>query len=139
MQRAHPSVRQVMRHSKYDQSCDVYSWAMLSWELVTYRLPHDHLTPLQAAIEVERTGLRPELPPNCPQTIGELIESSWFEQPSERPSFAQLCARLKELQECSVEATQPGGVVHRRPQRTMLDFVEAKAAQQNAVWTDYDC
>merc|ERR1712224_891468 len=34
---------EVIRHEAYDERCDVYSWAILAWEMVTYRVPFDRL------------------------------------------------------------------------------------------------
>ena len=39
---------EVIRHKSYDEKCDVYSFAMLCWEMLTYRMPFDKMHALQA-------------------------------------------------------------------------------------------
>ena len=38
---------EVIRHEPYDERCDVYSFGVLGWEMVTYSIPFLHQTPVQ--------------------------------------------------------------------------------------------
>ncbi|GMP55714.1 hypothetical protein CsSME_00020451 [Camellia sinensis var. sinensis] len=53
----------VINHQPYDQKADIFSFAIVLWELVTAKVPYDTMTPLQAALGV-RQGMRPDLPDN---------------------------------------------------------------------------
>ncbi|PIA47742.1 hypothetical protein AQUCO_01400386v1 [Aquilegia coerulea] len=49
---------EVINHLPYDQKVDVFSFAIVLWELTTAKVPYDTLTPLQAALGVrEDIGL----------------------------------------------------------------------------------
>ena len=38
---------EVIRHEPYGPSCDVYSFALLCWEMLTYAPPFAELSPVQ--------------------------------------------------------------------------------------------
>ncbi|CAL5341439.1 unnamed protein product [Camellia sinensis] len=42
---------EVINHQPYDQKADIFSFAIVLWELVTAKVPYDTMTPLQAALE----------------------------------------------------------------------------------------
>ncbi|KAJ6730608.1 SERINE/THREONINE-PROTEIN KINASE TNNI3K-RELATED [Salix viminalis] len=44
---------EVINHLPYDQKADVFSFAIVLWELVTAKVPYDSMTPLQAALGSE--------------------------------------------------------------------------------------
>ncbi|XP_068658636.1 serine/threonine-protein kinase STY46-like isoform X2 [Aristolochia californica] len=87
---------EVINHQPYDQKADVFSFAIVLWELVTAKIPYENLTPLQAALGV-RQGLRPDLPKNAHPKLVEVMQRCWEEDPSQRPSFTELTAELEEL------------------------------------------
>ncbi|KAL1533488.1 non-specific serine/threonine protein kinase [Salvia divinorum] len=88
---------EVINHQPYDQKADVFSFAIVLWELVTAKVPYDNMTPLQAALGV-RQGLRPELPTNAHPKIKSLMQRCWEAVPSERPSFSDIRTELEALQ-----------------------------------------
>ncbi|KAJ6954115.1 serine/threonine-protein kinaseY46-like isoform X1 [Populus alba x Populus x berolinensis] len=45
---------EVINHLPYDQKADVFSFAIVLWELVTAKVPYDSMTPLQAALGVRQ-------------------------------------------------------------------------------------
>ncbi|XP_057795485.1 serine/threonine-protein kinase STY8-like [Salvia miltiorrhiza] len=89
---------EVINHQPYDQKADVFSFAIVLWELVTAKVPYDNMTPLQAALGV-RQGLRPELPINAHPKVLSLMQRCWEAIPSERPSFSEIRIELGELQQ----------------------------------------
>uniref|UniRef100_A0A0D3GNG8 Protein kinase domain-containing protein n=1 Tax=Oryza barthii TaxID=65489 RepID=A0A0D3GNG8_9ORYZ len=52
----------VINHQPYDNKADVFSFAIVLWELITSKIPYNTMTPLQAAVY---KGLRPGLPENA--------------------------------------------------------------------------
>ncbi|KAK4390955.1 Serine/threonine-protein kinase STY46 [Sesamum angolense] len=87
---------EVINHQPYDQKADVFSFAIVLWELVTAKVPYDTMTPLQAALGV-RQGLRPELPKNAHPKLLDLMQRCWEAVPSNRPSFSEIRIELEEL------------------------------------------
>ncbi|KAL5703699.1 non-specific serine/threonine protein kinase [Ranunculus cassubicifolius] len=80
---------EVINHQPYDQKADVFSFAIVLWELTTAKVPYDTLTPLQAALGV-RQGLRPDLPENVHPKILDLMQRCWETLPMDRPSFVEI-------------------------------------------------
>ncbi|KAJ0086664.1 hypothetical protein Patl1_08094 [Pistacia atlantica] len=95
---------EVINHQQYDQKADVFSFAIVLWELVTAKVPYDNMTPLQAALGV-RQGLRPDLPENAHPKLLDLMQRCWEGVPNKRPSFSdielELEALVREVQETS--------------------------------------
>ncbi|KAL5703705.1 non-specific serine/threonine protein kinase [Ranunculus cassubicifolius] len=89
---------EVINHQPYDQKADVFSFAIVLWELTTAKVPYDTLTPLQAALGV-RQGLRPDLPENVHPKILDLMQRCWEALPMDRPSFSEIRVELEELLE----------------------------------------
>ena len=48
-----------MYHGKesYNEKVDIFSFAMLIYEMITFRIPFEHLTPSQAIIKLMRMEL----------------------------------------------------------------------------------
>ncbi|XP_040998674.1 serine/threonine-protein kinase STY46-like isoform X4 [Juglans microcarpa x Juglans regia] len=87
---------EVINHQPYNQKADVFSFAIVLWELVTAKVPYDSMTPLQAALGV-RQGLRPDLPKNAHPNLLELMQRCWEAVPDNRPSFSEITAELENL------------------------------------------
>jgi len=96
---------EVIRHEKYDMRCDVYSYAILGWEMLTDRVPFDDVMPVEAAFGVAKSARRPPMPESAPESIQTLITTCWAQEAKQRPSFSTICAALaEEVQALAVEA-----------------------------------
>lgn len=87
---------EVINHRPYDNKADVFSFAIVLWELATSKVPYDNLTPLQAALGV-RQGLRPEMPSGLNPTLVDLMRRCWDVNPTKRPSFSDITFQLETL------------------------------------------
>ncbi|EEC68910.1 hypothetical protein OsI_37582 [Oryza sativa Indica Group] len=100
---------EVINHQPYDNKADVFSFAIVLWELITSKIPYNTMTPLQAAVGV-RQGLRPGLPENAHPQLLDLMRRCWEGIPSNRPPFSDILAELEDLlarvQGTSGEASQ---------------------------------
>ncbi|XP_043810046.1 serine/threonine-protein kinase STY17 isoform X2 [Manihot esculenta] len=88
---------EVIEHKPYDYKADVFSFAIVLWELLTGELPYSYLTPLQAAVGVVQKGLRPTIPKNAHPKLAELLERCWRQDPSQRPNFSEIIDILKQI------------------------------------------
>ena len=86
---------EVIEHSPYTPKCDVYSYGIMIWELLTRSVPYAEQTPLQAAVGVVQNGLRPPIPADCPESLRQILELTWRRNAEERPSFAELREMLQ--------------------------------------------
>ena len=80
----------MARHERYSKSADVYSFAMVCFELLTHELPFADHMPLQAAAAVSLFGQRPTLPAGVPATLASLVEACWHAKPAARPTFDEV-------------------------------------------------
>jgi len=87
---------EVINHQPYDSKADVFSFAIVLWELITSKIPYDTMTPLQAAVGV-RQGLRPGLPKKTHPKLLDLMQRCWEADPSDRPAFSDILAELEDL------------------------------------------
>ncbi|GJW04040.1 serine/threonine-protein kinase STY17-like protein, partial [Tanacetum coccineum] len=88
---------EVIEHKPYDHKADVFSFAIVLWELLTGEVPYSYLTPLQAAVGVVQQGLRPTIPKQTHPKLTELLESCWQHNPTLRPNFTEILDKLKHL------------------------------------------
>uniref|UniRef100_A0A8R7PLQ9 Protein kinase domain-containing protein n=3 Tax=Triticum urartu TaxID=4572 RepID=A0A8R7PLQ9_TRIUA len=87
---------EVINHKPYDHKADVFSFAIVLWELVTSKVPYENLTPLQAALSV-RQGLRLVIPSGVHPRLSKLIQRCWGENPHTRPVFSEITAELEDI------------------------------------------
>ncbi|VAI29622.1 unnamed protein product [Triticum turgidum subsp. durum] len=87
---------EVINHQPYDNKADVFSFAIVLWELLTSKIPYDTMTPLQAAVGV-RQGLRPVLPEKTHPKLLDLLQRCWETIPSNRPAFSDILTELEGL------------------------------------------
>lgn len=79
---------EIMKNEPYSQSVDVYSYALVMFEMFTNRLPYPELNQMQLLMEVAINRKRPQLPPNAPPFIQQLINNCWHPNPDSRPTFS---------------------------------------------------
>ncbi|VDM84422.1 unnamed protein product [Strongylus vulgaris] len=79
---------------RYDRRVDVFSFALVVWEVHSGELPFSHLKPAAAAAEMAYKRGRPPLPDQptaqFPAPILELLPMAWHQDPIARPDFAQV-------------------------------------------------
>ena len=79
----------------YDEKVDVYSFAVLLYEVLTFSTPFQGMGQDQIVMGVIEHGMRPPIASHYgPPGLIDLIEQCWAESPAERPSFDQIAYLL---------------------------------------------
>ena len=89
-----PELFQQSDYSFYTNSVDVYSFAIVFWEIITRQQPYQGTSSFQIPVKVIE-GSRPPIPDDCPSEIAELIEQCWDQRANCRPSFKEITTRLE--------------------------------------------
>lgn len=86
---------ELFRGNDYDFPCDVYSFAIVLWEIMTRCNPYAH-TPMPALIirQVLR-GERPKIPEEAPLLLKKLAESCWGDDPDKRLKMKDILDSLE--------------------------------------------
>ncbi|XP_008775400.1 serine/threonine-protein kinase STY13-like [Phoenix dactylifera] len=86
----------TLRHGEkkhYNHKVDVYSFAIVLWELLHNRLPFEGMSNLQAAYAAAFKNMRPSAE-NLPEELALILTSCWKEDPNSRPNFSQIVHML---------------------------------------------
>eukprot|EP00005_Dracoamoeba_jomungandri_P005353 CAMPEP_0174254562 /NCGR_PEP_ID=MMETSP0439-20130205/3882_1 /TAXON_ID=0 /ORGANISM="Stereomyxa ramosa, Strain Chinc5" /LENGTH=654 /DNA_ID=CAMNT_0015336225 /DNA_START=52 /DNA_END=2013 /DNA_ORIENTATION=+ len=81
---------EVISSENYTEKADIYSFAIVIWEVLTRKPPYEGMQPMQIAFGTVHKGLRPPIPNNQdPQLVGLMIQC-WDTNPAQRPSFTEI-------------------------------------------------
>jgi serine/threonine protein kinase len=89
-------------------ACDVFSWSILSWEILTCRLPyHDaqddmqvNLDKLKSKNDLVAGRLRPDLSAvraDAPAALIQLLTRAWSSDPVQRPRIKEIVQQMEAL------------------------------------------
>ncbi|KAI1294639.1 Mitogen-activated protein kinase kinase kinase 7 [Halotydeus destructor] len=87
---------EVFESSSYTEKCDVYSWAMVLWEVLARQLPFSEFDNQKQLLKAIHKGLRPPQVRNCPMAVQALMLRCW-QHSSLRPSMAEAEAELRAI------------------------------------------
>ncbi|CAB1335013.1 unnamed protein product, partial [Coregonus sp. 'balchen'] len=87
--------------SNYSEKCDVFSWGIILWEVITRRKPFDEIGGSAFCImwAVHR-GTRPPLIKDLPEPIEGLMTHCWDKDPAQRPSMEEVRNTMANLMKC---------------------------------------
>ncbi|XP_059317296.1 serine/threonine-protein kinase VIK isoform X1 [Lycium ferocissimum] len=90
---------EVFKHRKYDKKVDVFSFAMILYEMLEGDPPLSHYEPYEAAKYVAE-GHRPMFrAKGFTPELKELVEQCWAPDMNQRPSFLDILKRLEKIKE----------------------------------------
>uniref|UniRef100_A0A4W4FMU6 Scaffold protein ILK n=1 Tax=Electrophorus electricus TaxID=8005 RepID=A0A4W4FMU6_ELEEL len=81
------------------RSADMWSFAVLLWELVTREVPFADLSNMEIGMKVALEGLRPTIPPGISPHICKLMRICMNEDPAKRPKFDMIVPILEKMQD----------------------------------------
>lgn len=84
---------EVLKRERFDESCDVYSFGVICWELASEKVPYEHVDPIQVALGVLDGSLKLERldEENCDLLyLQKTIDDCMNHDPSKRPTFQEL-------------------------------------------------
>ncbi|KAL3052956.1 hypothetical protein OYC64_005479 [Pagothenia borchgrevinki] len=89
---------EVFEGSNYSEKCDVFSWGIILWEVITRRKPFDEIGgPAFRIMWAVHNGTRPPLIKNLPKTLESLMTRCWSKDPSQRPSMEEIVKIMTHL------------------------------------------
>uniref|UniRef100_A0A914VMS5 Mitogen-activated protein kinase kinase kinase n=1 Tax=Plectus sambesii TaxID=2011161 RepID=A0A914VMS5_9BILA len=74
---------------------DVWSYAVVLWEMLTREIPYDGLTEFRIYSLIAEYGTKLIIPESCPDRLTRLIRSCWKRDPKERIDFKQILAIIR--------------------------------------------
>jgi len=100
----------MLKESNINFSCDVYSFAIVLWEICTLRVPLEEFEDME---EVERRvakgNWRPPTTWIPSKTLRGLLKDCWGRDPKARPDFVSIEKTLQKS--CNKETTNENGVI----------------------------
>jgi len=104
----HWTAPEVLTGTAYTDKADVFSFAMVAYEVVCRHVPFERLDPTRVA-RLTREGKRPDLeddsivPKEVPAGLLDLIIMCWNQKPEARPSFSQIVTLVQAIEEKTPE------------------------------------
>ncbi|KAA8494002.1 Serine/threonine-protein kinase STY8 [Porphyridium purpureum] len=95
---------EMIRHERYNEKVDVYSYGVTVWELFTCEFPFANFSPIQAAFAVADKGARPVALTEygranpIPLAWNALINWCWATRPADRPRLDQVVEALNRME-----------------------------------------
>ena len=86
---------ELLEDNTFTEKSDVYSYAIVLWEIWSRQVPWSDLRPMQIMRKVVDKRERPPVPAGMPAELRELMVRAWAHDAAERPTFEELAAKLK--------------------------------------------
>lgn len=98
---------EVVQRLPYSEACDVYSYAIVLWQMARDRVPFKGLTKEDFIQRVVKQQERPKLDRAWPSAFSSLLQRCWHPDFKIRPSFSVVIMELRGL-----IVQQEGGSIH---------------------------
>ncbi len=86
---------EVIESTHYTEKADVFSFAIILWELVARQVPYSGMNAVQVSVAVMTKDVRPSIPEKCPPAYAQLIRACWDRDAAKRPAFPEIVERLQ--------------------------------------------
>lgn len=81
----------------YNEKVDVYSFALVLWQICALRKPFAGMTEAQHYRDVVQGGVRPPLDARWHPQLVHLLQACWHVHPDARPSMLQVRETLRQV------------------------------------------
>jgi serine/threonine protein kinase len=82
------------KNRKYEKSCDIFSLAMILWEITSRKKPFEKVESATRIVAFHALGNREEIPEDTPKPMSLLINKCWAQKPEDRPVIDEVVAEL---------------------------------------------
>ncbi|XP_062266840.1 mitogen-activated protein kinase kinase kinase 7 isoform X1 [Platichthys flesus] len=124
---------EVFEGNNYSEKCDVFSWGIILWEVITRRKPFDEIGgPAFRIMWAVHNGTRPPLITNLPKHIESLMTRCWSKDPSQRPSMEEIVKIMTHLMKYF-----PGSDVPLQYPYQYSDDGQSNSATSTGSYVDY--
>jgi serine/threonine protein kinase len=109
---------------------DVWSFGMTCSEILSLKEPFSDTNDKDVVLQKTKECWRPELPINC-EELTMLIEECWIQDPSQRPTFSNICKRLATLKKKFMVGTYPNDIPQFDKGGTFSQSTQSKKASNH--------
>ena len=147
---------EVACHQPYNVSSDVYSWAMVCYEVLTHQKPFAGWTRDMHSNLVCGRGARPPLVPednsfSLSPDVRTLLDAAWCQHAHRRPCMATVVHKMQQLEEQQllavhsllnpndvvVELPQDFSIVRKSPGRSVSDYTGGTMSLSTGSMVEY--
>ncbi|XP_056620078.1 mitogen-activated protein kinase kinase kinase 7 isoform X2 [Triplophysa dalaica] len=126
---------EVFEGNNYSEKCDVFSWGIILWEVITRRKPFDEIGgPAFRIMWAVHRGTRPPLIKNLPKHIESLMTRCWSKDPSQRPSMEEIVKVMSHLMKYFPGSEEPLQYPYQ-----YSDEGQSNSATSTGSYVDYTC
>ncbi|XP_071392087.1 mitogen-activated protein kinase kinase kinase 7 isoform X2 [Centroberyx affinis] len=126
---------EVFEGNNYSEKCDVFSWGIILWEVITRRKPFDEIGgPAFRIMWAVHNGTRPPLIKNLPKPIESLMTRCWSKDPSQRPSMEEIVKIMTHLMRYFPGSDEPLQYPYQ-----YSDEGQSNSATSTGSYVDYTC
>ncbi|KAE8747684.1 mitogen-activated protein kinase kinase kinase 7 [Frankliniella occidentalis] len=83
--------------SQYTEKCDVYSWGIILWEVLSRRKPFSESGNAFRILWEVYKGIRPPRIQNCPKPVEDIMTRCWDKDPNLRPPMDDVVNYMSKL------------------------------------------
>lgn len=92
-----PEILQKKPEDINQRASDMWSYAILLWELATREVPFADLSPMETGMKIALEGLRITIPPGIPAHMSRMVKICMNEDPGKRPRFDMVIPILEKM------------------------------------------
>lgn len=86
----HYTAPEVLVHSRYGPKVDIFSYAIVLWEMLMKKVPYSEISPNEIFQHVVTREWRLPIPQDAPEGLKKLISHCWLKDPNDRPAFSEI-------------------------------------------------